>query len=147
MTFAQEQVTQAICDEMGPLMDVHLSETGDMEAADFKPDFARYIAAADSGVLRLFTVRDNGALVGYALFVVDKHMHYSGTLFAAQDILFLLPQYRGKRSSDFIAWCDLHLELEGVKMLTRSVSPKNDYSGLLRHHGYEHSETHFMRRF
>src|SRR5690349_2940560 len=40
------------------------------------PNWSAYKHLEDAGVLRIFTAREDGALVGYAVFLVQKHLHY-----------------------------------------------------------------------
>ena len=124
---------------------LHHEETGTMNHEEFDPDYQRYLAVEKSGLSRLFIVDDGEDLVGYSFFFVMPHMHYRKAIWAYQDVLFIKPAYRGTLSVEFVKWCDSQLFDEGVSRIVRSVHEKNDYSGLLKHVGYEPLETQFIR--
>lgn len=67
---------------------------GKLECA---PDFATYAEMCKRGVLQITTVRDmleGFALVGYCVDIVSPSLHYSKDLFAVNDVVYLLPNYR-----------------------------------------------------
>ena len=63
-------------------------------AADFDPDYEKYILAAKNGFLRIYTVRDDGALVGYAAYIVGVSLHHSRRRWATSDTVWLDPNAR-----------------------------------------------------
>lgn len=68
------------------------------------PDIAQYQALAASGQLEVVTARESGELVGYSLFLVRRHLHYSA-LVAFEDAYFLTPRlHRGGNGRRLIAF-------------------------------------------
>lgn len=64
------------------------------EAKVYNPNYYRYQELEDMGMLRVFTARDDGNLIGYFVSFVTPHLHYSDTMFALNDILFIHPTWR-----------------------------------------------------
>lgn len=145
-SFRRESVAEC-WDESIALMVGNHAETGFMRPEDFKPDRSRYQAMFDLGILSLFTVRIFGALIGYALFVVSIHLHYSDTIWALQDVLYVKPEHRGRTAIRFIRWQDDELAADGVDLCYRHVSERNDYSRTLLRMGYELGERGYIKRF
>jgi len=63
-------------------------------AIKLNPDWKQYAALDASGILKIFTARDNGVLVGYFILVVNNSLHYKDHIFAVCDIIFVTPEAR-----------------------------------------------------
>lgn len=122
------------------------AETGFLGEEEFSPDEKKYLALEDQGLVRLFTIRKERELLGYALFFVTPHLHYPSTTFALQDALFVSKGLRGISAFRFIQFTDLELKSEGVQVVYRHVSGKRDYGRVLKHLGYSPIETGYARR-
>lgn len=104
----------------------------------FDPDFEMYRRCSDSGVLRIYTVRDGSVLCGYQIFMVMFHPHSKNSKQANQDILYLAPEYRkGMIGYRFIKWCIEQLRAEGVKVVYQHISARNDFGRMLERVGFE----------
>ncbi len=145
-TYQRESVRDCI-KEAWPLLLAHWGEVAHYPDIPLDPDDAAYFELEDAGFLRVFTVRREGELIGYAVFLVGPNPHYRTSLQAKQDILFLLPVYRGSRIGyKFIKYCDDQLRDESVQVVYHHVKPKVDFGPLLKHIGYEFTETIYGRR-
>jgi GNAT superfamily N-acetyltransferase len=81
--------------EAGDLLVEHWRE---LATYDFplEPDWDFYEKAAAIGLIRLYTARLEGQLVGYAAFIIRKNPHYSTTdPWAVNDLVWLHPKLRG----------------------------------------------------
>ena len=58
------------------------------------PDWEQYAALDSSGILKIFTARDNNKLVGYFILLVNNSLHYKDHVFAVCDIIFVTPEAR-----------------------------------------------------
>ena len=58
------------------------------------PDWEQYATLDASGILKIFTARDDGVLVGYFILVVNNSLHYKDHIFAVCDIIFVTPEAR-----------------------------------------------------
>lgn len=146
LAFAKEPMSDDLVEEMVPLAARHFNEIASFP--DIKPsiDFDFYNGAQSQGVLRIFTAR-NGALAGYAVFVVAKHPHHSESLQATQDLIFLAPEYRkGDAGLSFLRWCDQQLKDDGVQVVYHSSDLKRDIGPVLERIGYQHIQNVWARR-
>jgi len=147
LVFASESIADT-WDEAAPLVRAHQLEVGHLPINDFAPDKERYIAMERAGLVVLYTARDaGGKLVGYQVFLVSPHQHYTGILTALQDLIYMAPEHRGIKSIRFIMYADLELGSLGVKMISRHSPAKNHGFGTtLSRMGYSEMETIFTRR-
>ncbi len=100
-----------------------------------------------SKVLRVYTVRENKRLVGYASYILNNSIHYKTKLFAANDSIYILPDYRKSGTGrDFLAFCEGRLAEEGVKSASMTVKNKVNFSKMLIETGYELEETNYLKR-
>lgn len=92
--FTRERYGEVI-DDIKPLLAEHHRELAlYQDDIPLDPDFDLYEQLDRSGVLRVYTARDNGRLIGYAIFVVrERHGHYAHR-WAVNDILFIVPERR-----------------------------------------------------
>ncbi len=130
-------------DDVFELARDHHAEVG-MCDLPFDPQREIYRHLEDAGMLRLFTVRADDVLVGYAVFVVTTHPHH-GVLCATQDLLYLQFAHRGT-GREFIRWCDGRLKDEGVVIVRQFVTERHDYSMALMSQGYQKTETVWAKK-
>lgn len=112
MTISYQVETYAdVIDEIWPMLERHYLEIAtDKAVKPFIPDLEKYQAMEEAGMLRIFTARHRpdpigvvtmaegeyqGRLIGYFVSFVMKHMHYSETTMAINDIMYIDPSYRG----------------------------------------------------
>ena len=86
----------SVIDEIKPLLDLHYEEIaywkGDIP---LEPDFGVYQALEKAGILKIFTARMGGDLIGYAIYLYrEKHPHYSTSAWLVSDIVFVEPRHR-----------------------------------------------------
>lgn len=143
IAFARECVSDVEA-EIRPLLDAHYAEIAHYQDIPLLPDWAFYRAAK---TVRVFTARDQGDLFGYAVFFVAPNRHYTSSVQALQDILFIHPDYRGALlGRRFIDWCDQQLKAEGAQVVYQHVKKAHDFGPLLKSIGYEEVETIWARR-
>jgi GNAT superfamily N-acetyltransferase len=144
--YYQRETHQDVIDEIHPLLVRHWKEIAKYPDIPLKPDWIKYQRLEDSGNLRIYTVRDCGGLVGYALFLVDRGLHYDVRM-ATQDILFLLPEYRkGRIGVNLIRYAEQRLKSEGVDLVLHHVKTTNQVGRLLEVMGYEEVDRIYMKR-
>jgi len=141
----QKEIASECFDEALPLLVEHYKEVYQFKDIPLKPDFIKYKQIEEVGLIRTFTARDNGELIGYAIFVVHNHLHHKSSLQAIQDLLFIKKDKRGF-GKDFIAWCDEQLKLEGVQVVMHHVKIEHDFGSLLERNDYKMIERVYARR-
>lgn len=146
MQFARERVTPELCEEIAPLLRAHHAEILPADAPALSPNLAGYKAAEEVGALRVFTVRDGKRLCGYAVFSIYFHAHFAHMKYAAEDIIYLAPEFRGKGTGhDFILWCDLEMKASGVDVVRRFLPLSSTHRNTLERAGYKATEISFER--
>lgn len=117
LTFQRERPHELL-DEARPLFEAHYKEIAHYQDIALDINEAAYCELEEAGLLRCFTARYNGDLVGYCVFIVRPNLRYSQSLQASQDILYLDKSRRGalygKRLLDF---CHERLRAEGVQVV------------------------------
>jgi hypothetical protein len=101
------------------------------------PDWERYRKMAEAGVIHLTTARDAGILVGYLVYFVVPHLHYSKSITALSDVLYLAPEYRlGTTGIRLLKVAEVSLRALGVQRVIQNVKVDHDWSPILLRQGY-----------
>jgi hypothetical protein len=115
--FSRETCNEVV-DEIFALMEQHYAEVAHHPDIPPECDEARYRKAEELGLLRLYTVRQDYALVGYWVGMVGYSLHYKSSYQARQDTLFIHPDYRqGLTGYRFLRWVDQQLAQDGVEIV------------------------------
>lgn len=126
-----------------PLLHAHYDEIAtNKESKPLDPDLDRYHMLEDNGMLRIYTARDDGKLVGYFVSMVMPHLHYSSTIYAMNDILYVDPAYRGTTLAYRMfkgAIKDLK-ENSNTTVMMIHMKVKHQFRGLLTKLGFEQTE-------
>lgn len=148
ITYSEEKITDDLISEMNPITEMHWMEIAHYHDIPLEVDWDSYKRASEAGVVVTYIARDNGVLIGYALFLVGRAPHYMGSLQAKQDVIFLSPQYRrGGLGKALIAYCDQGLAAKGVQVVYHHVKLAFDFGqSLLEPEGYEPIETVWGKR-
>ena len=145
-SFARE-TSEEVIQEIAPLFEAHYREIAHYQDIPLSVDYAAYLRLEARGCLRIYTIRVGILLVGYAIFAVARSMHYSTSLQARQDILYLDPEYRhGRLGMRFIAWCDEQLRAEGVQVVFQHIKAAHNFGPMLERLGYELIDHMYGRR-
>ena len=146
MKYAQESY-DAVIEEIMPLIEEHYLEIAKYKDIPLEPDWPTYKAMDKLGILRIFTCRDEetNKLLGYGIYLVKSHLHYSSCLVGQQDILFITKEKRGM-GFKFILWCDKQLEYQGVKMVIQHVKASHNFGPMLEKLGYELMDLIYTKR-
>jgi len=147
ITFQRERFTERLEEELLPLANQHNQEIGGV-VSDVIVKIPRemYEHLEANGLLRIYTIRENGELKGYNNFAVIIHPEYAH-LTAQHDAMFVHPSARnGFNAIKFLRWCDEQLKQDGVLFVTQNVTVEKDYSAILKRLGYKPSETIYIKR-
>lgn len=143
----QREPVAMLWPEIAPLLTAHWKEIGLYHDVPPDPDFAVYESCEYANLFHAFTIRDRGKLIGYSGFFCRRNAHYQSLLAAAQDVLYLDPDYRGRMVGfKFIKWCDEQLAEIGVDVITQHVKVSHNWGALLDRIGYAHTENIWSRR-
>ena len=141
----REEDMLAVWDEFLPLFRANYD--GARDYLDFNLDREHYAALKEMNVLRMYTVRVDGAPAGYALFTVAPSPHLAHVLHAFHDALFILPEHRiGHRGATLITYAEEQLRALGVVIVYQHTKPGRDHGPLLLRLGYLPVETVHAKR-
>jgi GNAT superfamily N-acetyltransferase len=144
--FRREDLTFELLWQLMPLFQAHYAEVR-TPGIELDPDFDRYMMLQMAGTYRAFTVRQDGRLIGYAGYVIDRLLHSKTRLVATEDVLFIDAAHRkggiGRRLMEF---ADAVLRSEGVTMEFQHVPAGGSHGPLLERMGYAQLYTTYGRR-
>ena len=136
----------SIIDEVMPLLEMHHKELWWDKDQALDIDLETYYHSCENNRYPIFTARDNGKLIGYSTYFVQFHVHHKSVLTAIHDVLFVLPEYRGKVGKELLQYSENELKNLGVNMIMQAVTPMIDFSPLLKRMGYKELETLYVKR-
>ena len=118
------------CDE---LITAHWREIAVWQDIPLDPDWVTYDALEKAGLLVIYTVRtENNKLVGYAVFIMRKHIHYKGHGWALNDIIWVHPDYRdGRIGKRLVAFWEEDLKARGIHVVHVNVKVAHPALGLV----------------
>lgn len=132
-------------DIINKLSKLHHDEVAPFDDIPLSINWARFIKMEELGILKLFTVREENVLVGYASFIITKGLEYSNTVEASMNNIFIHPAYRGS-GTKFISWCEKQVKELGADVIYHHVKAKNDYGVLLKRLGYDIININYAKR-
>jgi len=142
----QRETYKGVIEELKPLLMKHWEEIAHYKDIPLDPAYEVYQSIEDKGALRMFTARDDGGrIVGYSVFFRGS-LHYKGFNTFSQDVLFVLPEYRGRLGYRLIRFCDEQLKAEGAQVVYHHVKLQHDFGPLLKRMGYEPIDVIYGRR-
>lgn len=147
VTFQRERLA-GLWDEITPLLKEHWREIATYPDIPLDPDVERYTAVEASGWLTVFTAREDGELVGYAVFMVAGNMHYRSSRIGIADVVYIAPAHRrGGTGVALLRYADAQLAADGVQAVFHHQKVAHPALGkVLEHRGYEHVENIWAKR-
>ena len=150
ITYGRERI-QDLWDEAMPLYELHRQEIAHWKDMPLSPDIETYNSAEDLNMLRIFTARADSALIGYAYFVVRRHLHYDAIL-ANEDVLFVHPDWRkGRVGYNLLRFAEQSLRDEWRDkqlLISHHVKAASaEVAKLLERMDYELMDLIYVRRF
>lgn len=146
-TFTKEPFVDVI-EEMKPMFERHWQELArNQEMIKLDPDYERYLAVDKLGILRMFMAREDGKIIGYAVYFVSPHMHYRNDTWAVSDILWVSPEKRrGRVGIDLLRFVETSLREEGVSVMhTTGKEAHPALATVLDHLGHARIEFGFAK--
>ena len=137
ITFQRESLCQVV-DEIDTLLKLHYQElTLNKDKIKLNPRWNEYAMLESLGRISVYTARDAGKLVGYSAFFVHHHLHYSDTIVAINDVLFLHPDHRkGTTGVRLIRFCEQDLRLQDVQKIVWHAKVDTNLERLMPLLGY-----------
>lgn len=125
-------------DEALPLIQRHWSEIAwKRDKIPLSVNKEQYLMMEEKGIIACYIGRDNGQMVAYALFFLMSHPHYSKTLYATNDVIYVQPESRGMTGTKFIDFIEEDLRRSGVQTILYHVKESLNWGKLLERKGFE----------
>jgi GNAT superfamily N-acetyltransferase len=133
-------------DEFEQVFPEHYEELCITKEFPLKPDYEAYRRLGNAGLLRTITCRADGALVGYIVFYVQPHLHYSTCLTAFEDVYFVKKEYRkGRIGIRLFQYAEKVLKERGINRIIVHTKVHLDNSRLFEYLGYKPSDKTFTK--
>lgn len=148
ITYAVEPLAKWRPDAEPMLID-HWRELADFQDIPLDVSWDWYEAAEKLGSLVIYAARDDGRLVGYALFVWrPSHPHYKNHAWAVLDIIWVDPNMRGQGIGTGLAdFFEAELKKLGVSVVQmRSKTKSPELGNMLSARGYRQNELAHTKR-
>lgn len=139
--YSEETVDECLM-EIIPLLREHWEEIAwYKDKIKLNPDYGVYYQMEANGILHIVTARDDGKLIGYYISLVTPNPHYKDHFFAVNDILFVLPEYRGGTTAyRMFKYAFDKLTERGASVITIHMKTDAMFDGLCEKLGMERQE-------
>lgn len=95
MLTAQVELLRDMLPDIKGLLPLHWNELAlNKDKVPLKPDYDRYIALEELGIMCTVVLRENGVAIGYVIGLISPHLHYMSCLTYIMDILYVSPDKR-----------------------------------------------------
>jgi GNAT superfamily N-acetyltransferase len=112
------------------------------------PNWEEYARLDASGVLRVFTARENNELVGYCVLVVSRSIHYKDHIFANNDVTFVLPDHRaGATGYHLIKYAEDYCKDNEISLMNINTKVHVPFDKLLVGMGFDLIERIYSKCF
>lgn len=147
MIFSQERYLDLVIGGGREMFERHYEEIAwKRDKIPLDIDHEAYLKMEAAGIVKVYTLRENGKLLAYAVWIVKTHLHYRKTLIAMNDVLYLDPAMRrGKLGVSFIRQCKQELKKLGAQVIGLHIKKCYDWSSLAERLGFECTETNHMQ--
>ncbi len=109
-------------------------------------DWDTYSKLEDMGLVKIFTARDCGTLVGYLWVILSPNIHSKGSYTACDDGLFVTKSHRGKMVAvELIRFVEKCLKEDGIKTFHLVGTAEKPIDSLVERMGYAKIETKFQK--
>lgn len=113
------------------------------------PDLDAYKKLDEKGALSTITVRKDGKLIGYIVFFISRHLHYSDIFVATDDLHFLHPDYRKSLIGlKMFRFAEEEMRRRGVGLIAMRTKARSDinHSAIFERLGYDRQDIVFTKR-
>lgn len=109
-------------------------------------DYNLMMKLSHAGNYRCYSARTENDVIGYVGFYVYNHVHHSGVTVAAQDAIYVKPEWRRQGLGQaLLEYSEKKLKSIDVKYIQHAVTPCYDFSKLLEQNGYKPLERIYFK--
>lgn len=128
-------------EELKQVIPVHYDELCVAKDFPLDPNWEAYGRVYAAGMLKCITARTEDELVGYALFIVQPHIHYKTCKTAFEDVYFLKKEHRlGRTGIRLFQFAEEALRADGVNRVIMHTKIHVDNSRLFEYLGYKYTD-------
>lgn len=140
-------------EELEPIFIIHAREISEhiKQGISLEPDWKKYKRLEEAGELIFVSLRKEGELVGYMTAFIGPALHYRGCIQVAQDLIFVIPSYRGNQDGQYggdmlIKKMKAEAKKRGAKLINCGYKIKRakHMRKLLLDNSFEDFETHMV---
>tara|TARA_R110000765_G_scaffold336812_1_gene427132 strand:+ start:303 stop:755 length:453 start_codon:yes stop_codon:yes gene_type:complete len=138
MDYAQESFL-TFMDECEAIIKDHWKHIAlDQDSTPLEPDWEKYIAMTELGIVHLTTARtEDGTLAGYAIYLISNALHYKSLEVAEADVFWLGFEHRkGMTGIKMLKCAERDLRKIGVKKIFNKVKLHADVGKIFEFMGY-----------
>lgn len=133
-------------EELRLLLPEHYEELCVTKDFPLLPDYEAYGRLVVADMLRCITCRNDGKLIGYAIFIVQPHLHYKSCKTAFEDLYFVKKEFRqGRIGIRLFQYAEDVLKKAGVHRIIMHTKIHLDNSRLFEYLGYKHTDKLFTK--
>jgi len=133
-------------EQLQELFPLHYEELCVTKDYPLSPNYEQYKRLAECGMLKCVIVTHDEKVIGYVLFLVHKHLHYSTCMTAFEDIYWLHPEYRkGRIGIRMFQYAEKMLKAFGVNRIVMHTKVHQDHSRLFEYLGYKWTDKLFTK--
>lgn len=143
MIEVRQQLLYEVMGEADALLRLHYNElTLNKDRVILNPAWEEYAALEHLKRFVLFTARQDGKLIGYSAFFVNRHLHYADLTVAFNDVLFLHPEYRATSTAGLrlLRFADAELKEIGANKIVYHAKLDTNLIPILHRLGYKTEE-------
>lgn len=148
VVFRRERYPEII-EDIKALLPLHWKELAlYQDNVPLEPDYTVYARLDASNAMCIIAGRVDGKLVGYAIYVVKRHPHYTTKRWALSDIFWLAPEYRRYGSGRaMFEKVEEELKVMGVDVCHTTFKVDHPAAGmLLATMGHAHVEQGYSKK-
>jgi hypothetical protein len=128
-------------EEFKQIIPAHYDELCVAKDFPLDPNWEAYGRVYVAGMLKCITARTEDELVGYALFIVQPHIHYKTCKTAFEDVYFLKKEHRlGRTGIRLFQFAEEALRADGVNRVIMHTKIHVDNSRLFEYLGYKYTD-------
>jgi GNAT superfamily N-acetyltransferase len=132
--------------ELEKLFPLHYEELCVTKDYPLLPDWEGYRRLGQAGMLRTITCRADEELIGYIVFFIQPHMHYSTCITAFEDVYFVRKDYRkGRVGIKLFQYAEKVLKERGINRIIMHTKLHLDNSRLFEYLGYKNTDKVFTK--
>lgn len=131
------------------ILEEHWEEVaGNKHAIKLDPDIKKYKLLQELGIIKNFVLYNDDEMMGYAVLIVQPHLHYQQDVFGHVDVIFVKKKYRNTRAGLLLINAVDSFAEDNVAVITYHTKPTHPtIEKIIEKRGYKHMENIFGKVF